>query len=1072
MLFLHASNRYEILRVLLLEHLVRTPGDPFSLQDIIVPSTAIQSDLERAIADQQGVASGIRFSFLSRWLWQRIAALLPDVAPDSPFAPERAQWRLMRLLADETLIRQTPALKDYLASADPLMRHELATRIAALFSNYAIYRPDYLANWQAGQTAQKGHALPHENWQAVLWRRLAAELGLGAEHPAHLFFGSLANEAENAAKKLKLAHALRVFCLHELPPLHLTMLTRMADWVDIHLYLLNPCRAYWLDMPTSKARARLEVAGDTEFLEAGHPLLADWGRQAQTLFTLLLENEAVVATEYFQPGTGESLLNRLQNSLLEGEPPDQGTWALADTDRSVEIHVAHSLFRQLEILRDQVLARIQADPTLRLSDIVVLLPDLENAAPFIAAVFSRGKPYIPHVITGYRASRQNAVAHFLLALMRLAAPGGRLPASEVFAFLREPIAATALGLSADEAESLCAALKTAGARWGLDGERHTDASPLEARHTWTDALARLFLGFTRPVPTEAVGDTIPEPFQGLLPAGNLSGSRARILGSAWLMLERLEKLRRALSEPLTAEGWRALWQQALDEWLGREAEPEMLALRNTLAAIHTLCDDMAAAHSGVEREEPMRIPAQVALAALEEALQADRFGAKPSGALTFASLSALRALPYRMVCLLGLEEGVFPRREQASEFDLMPLKPRPGDRRSGSEARNLFLDLILSARETLYLSYSGRSQRDDGELPPSLLLAQLRDFLVRATGAPPERLQVCHPMQAFSPEYFAGDSRRISFQRDYARALQNAQDEPSGTPFFLAPLPASTEATLRLETLQTFFRHPARSLLRDRLGIQLPYAADETEDIEPQMADPFARYNLGQRLLFAALSGADEAKLLRLARSGVEYPGGRFGEALLTTETKTLVAYANRLLPHWTTRQAGTREMTLTIDGQTLSASPAGFTSEGLLRFRYANAKGNDYIATWLEHLCLSAAGDGVRTRFFARDVDFSFSPLAKEEAHARLADWLCAFQTGNQTPLAFYPETAWVWLQQGEGKGRIKWLGNQYSKPEIDLWWQLALRNTYPDWEDALNEDFTHWRELLLRPLIEALEP
>ncbi|MDR1850145.1 MAG: exodeoxyribonuclease V subunit gamma, partial [Zoogloeaceae bacterium] len=1038
MLFLHASNRYEILRSLLLAHLSGTPGHPLSLQEIIVPNVAIQSDLERAIADQQGVATGIRFSFLARWLWQRIAALLPNVAEESPFAPERSQWRIMRLLADETFIRQ-PTLRAYLAEADPLMRHELAAKIAALFSAYAIYRPDYLTNWQAGRAALKDRALPHEDWQAALWRKLAAELGLGAEHPALLFFATLADETQNAAKKLRLSHALRVFCLSELPPLHLEMLTRMADWVDIHLYLLNPCRAYWLDLLTSKARARLEVAGHADYLESGHPLLADWGGQTQALFIQLLQNDRIHASEYFAPDAGTSLLVRLQNSLLEGEPPAAGAWSLEEADRSVEIHVAHSLFRQLEILRDQLLARIKTDSTLRLSDIVVLLPDLESAAPWIEAVFARGKPHIPHAIAGYAAPRKNAVAHFLLALLNLAAPGSRLPASEVFAFLREPLVAAALGLSDDDAENLCAALKTAGARWGLDTHRKShknvpDESPLEARHTWRDALARLFLGYASAPIGEAGEAPVTEPFLGLLPAGNLSGSRARILGSAWLLLERLEKLRHALIEPLSAEGWRTLWQQVLDEWLGDGEDiadtPEMTgeaALRQTLAALHTLCDDMAAANQGnhAQQAEPLRIPAQVALAALETALQTDAFGARPSGALTFAALSGLRALPYRMVCLLGLDDGAFPRREQAFEFDLMPLEFRQGDRRQGSEARNLFLDLILSARETLYLSYSGKSQRDDGDLLPSLLLTQLRDFLCKATGAPLERLQIVHPLQAFSPEYFSGDSRRVSFMRDYAEALQNAQSaaEASGKPFFVAPLPTPVDTTVHLTELQAFFRHPARALLQNRLGIRLPDTADETEDSEPQTAQGLARYNLGQRLLAAALAGADEAKLLRLARSGVEYPGGRLGEALLATETKAVIAYANRLRPLWRSRQTEAREISLISGGQSISASLSGLTPDGLLRFRYANAKGSDYIAIWLEHLCLNADGAGLQTRFFARDTDFSFSPLAREDAQARLADWLAAWRDGNQAPLAFYPETAWAWQQRGEGAGRIKWL-------------------------------------------------
>ncbi|MDR0234174.1 MAG: exodeoxyribonuclease V subunit gamma, partial [Zoogloeaceae bacterium] len=808
----------------------------------------------------------------------------------------------------------------------------------------------------------------------------------------------------------------------------------------------------------------------------GHPLLADWGRQTQTLFTTLLENDAIVETGHFQPNAGESLLIRLQNSILDNAPPVAGAWTLPESDRSVEIHAAHSLFRQLEILRDQLLARIKADPHLRMSEIVVLLPDLEAAAPWIDAVFGRAEPRIPYVITGFAPARKNAVARLLLALMNLAAPESRLPASEVFAFLREPLSAALLDLSGSEAETLCSALKAAGARWGMDrGREGADGKPLEARHTWRDALARLFLGYALPAPTEHPGETPAEPFLGLLPSGNLAGSRARILGSVWLLLERLESLQKVLLRPLSADGWRALWQHTLDEWLddGKVAGlPDMMtefALRQTLAAIHALCDNMAAASEG--QEDALPIPAPVALAALEKALQTDASGAKPSGALTFASLAALRPLPYRMVCALGLEDGAFPRRDQTPEFDLMPLLPRPGDRNQSHDQRNLFLDIILSARETLYLSYSGRSQRDDGELPPSLLLAQLRDFLCQATGAPLERLQVVHPLQAFSPEYFSDDPRRVSFRHDYAEALRNASGQASPAPFFTAPLPPPTVKRLGLPELQSFFRHPARALLRDQLGIRLPEAADEPEDIEPQTVLPLPRHALGQRLLAAAIEGADEARLLRLARSGVEYPGGRLGEALLTTETKAVVAYVHRLLPHWQARQKAAREISLTVHDHTLLASLSNLTPEGLFSFRYARAKGRDYISTWLEHLFMNADGIEARTFFFARDRDFVFAPLARADALALLADWLEAWQTGNQTPLAFYPETAWAWQQEGESRGRAVWLDSRSIPAEADAWWQLALSHRHATLEDALNEEFGHWREKLLRPLAQCLE-
>lgn len=1086
MLHLVTSNRYEILKARLLERLAAAPADPFLTQEVIVPSAAVKRDLQLDMARRYGVAAGVEFPFLAEWLWQRIAQLVP-VAAVSPFAPERAAWRLFRLFQDAELVAAHPRLAGYLAAADPVMALDLARRVAMLFEHYLTYRPDWLEAWRRGQPARLPGAGARERedeaWQMALWQRFTADLGAASQHPGVAFFAALEALGPAGAAQAGLPAEAHVFALSTLPPLHLEMLARLARWVDVRLYLINPCADYWYELVADKRQTRLAVAGKAMYLDDRYPLLAAWGSQTQALFSLILERVADASEMHgdFRASGADTLLARFQDSLLNLAAPATGEWPLAPDDRSIEIHVAHSLTRALEILHDQLLDRFETDPTLGPGDVLVALPDLDAAAPLIDAVFGTAGR-LPYTITGQKAVRSNPVARVLLQLLDLAAPPTRLPASQVFAVLQEPLVATALGLDEAALEQLHEALLEAGVRWGLDAAGRAAAGlPGDVRHTWRDALARLLLGYALPSGAN-------QPFAGMAAAGALAGSRARVLGVLWWVLESLEALAAALAEPRPAAAWRDLWQAQLGLWLGDA--PGRLdaaeALRDVLAALEALAQAMA--EGGAETP----IPWPAARAGLETALEAQARGGMPAGSITFTALPSLRHLPYRQICLLGLDDGVFPRVDRPLEFDLTPLEARPGDRQRRQDERNLFLDLILATRERLYLSYTGRSQRDDTPQPPSILVAELLEFLCRATGAPPERLCVQHPLQAFSPRYFAAaeraDARLVSYRAAYAAALNPApgadiasdvgapppeadEDAASAAPqprFFVGALPSLSVARLELGELRDFFRHPARALLRDRLGLGLPGHEAELEDEEPMLLDGLERFRLADRLLPAALAGAERAELLALARAGAELPSGCLGEALAVAEVEALLAFACAVRPRLAGLMPAPLDFVLEVAGSELAGSLAAWGADGLLRYRCARAGSSDYVAAWLDHLCLNAlapAGVARQTVHVARDRVFCFLPVA--DPMPLLAAWLAHYRRGLAAPLPFYPRTAWTWVREGPAKGRQQWLGNRERPGEAaDPWWALALRGE----AEPLGAAFVVTAQDLLEPLLAHL--
>ena len=404
MLHIHFSNRFEALARLLQARLADARGGPLDIDTVIVPSAAVGRALTLALADAQGLASNLRLAYLAQWLWQQMARVLPAVPAQSPFAPAALAWRVYAAFGDAGFVAAHPRLQHYLARADALMRCQLAQRVAALIEPYSTYRPDLLAAWRDGRLPLDH---PDQAWQAALWRRLCDELSLDSTHPAQTFVQALREGGAALARARGLPARLQVLALPTMAPLHIELLAALGEHIDIDVYALNPCREYWFELVDRRRLARLSAQGRAEGHEVGHRLLAAWGRQTQAHIDTLLERcgDAELDDAHYQPAPGATLLARLQNSILDLQDPAPGSAPWTDGDRSIELHVCHSLTRELEVLHDRLLGLFGDDPALRPGDVLVTVPDLEAAAPLIDAVFGSAPRGAPHPVRDHRPRR-------------------------------------------------------------------------------------------------------------------------------------------------------------------------------------------------------------------------------------------------------------------------------------------------------------------------------------------------------------------------------------------------------------------------------------------------------------------------------------------------------------------------------------------------------------------------------------------------------------------------------------------------------------------------------------------
>ena len=472
MLQLHFSNRYETLTRLLLDNLDAAAGNVLEPLQVIVPSRAVEKSLTLAIADATGICANVRFEFLARWLWRQIARLVPGVGDASPFEPETLTWRIWGVLGDADFIAPHARLAAWLCDGDALLRYELACRLAALLRDYSTYRDDWLEAWAQGREAPDlgPAARGTESWQAELYRRIVAQGHIQARHPGAAFVAALARMDAGAARSAGLPRCLHLFALPTLPPQHLRLLAALSPLVEVHLYVLNPCQEYWFEVVERRRLSYLALRGRDQYHEQGNRLLAAWGRQAQSHIDLLVQQDgATVADDWhFAPNPAGTLLAQLQNSILALTEPGPATLVLAPGDRSIEVHNCHSLGRELEVLHDALLDLFAgADGTLRPSDVLVAVPDLEAAAPLIEAVFGTvpAARAIPFQLTGRSRSTVNAPARTLVALLSLAA--SRCTAPAVFDLLQQSGVARRFGLDDEALQRVRDWMQGSGMRWAL-----------------------------------------------------------------------------------------------------------------------------------------------------------------------------------------------------------------------------------------------------------------------------------------------------------------------------------------------------------------------------------------------------------------------------------------------------------------------------------------------------------------------------------------------------------------------------------------------------------------------------
>ena len=1045
MIRVHASNRMETLAEWLAEDMREQPAEPLDAERIVVPHRLLGEWLRLELATRLSIAAHLKIELPAEFAWSVMREAVPGLPVESAFEPGALRWRIFDLLgrwaSDDPVGR-------YLADGDSRKRFELADRLAAAYDRCLVFRN---GQWNAGDPSE---------WHVRLWNELVRDIG-AATHwvDAVAAYGRAIEQAGGSSDSASTRARVRLFGIAMLSPSYLELLRRIGAVMDIDLFLLSPSR-------DSRAHGVPSVDAGNEPNE----LVAVWGRLARDMQTLLAEELPADVGRQTHGAVSGTCLGEVHRDILSGRSATEAHTATADSaprigqDETLQIHVCHSRTREVEVLHDRLLGLFDDHPDIQPADVLVLTPDLDAYAPVIEAVFGAADTIQFNI--GRQRARVGTAVNAFLDLLALA--GSRYTASELLAPLRAASVRHRFGLDEGDLASIRDWVGRAGIRWGMDAAHRTEegvAAP--ADNNWHHGLRRLLLAYAIPDDDALIDGIVPCPLDW---RGYQSGAGDyERLGSFVRYCDLARELNGWVADAQTPDDWaQRLRAEILERFFVRQPYFDPESARE-IDAVARLIDDFVSECAVAGADIP--VPFEVLRDALVRSARVEsRAVPRLADGVTVAGLATGQVFPAKVVCLLGMNDGAFPRRPPATAFDFMDGlfaddARQLGDRDARDEDRFAFLEALLAARRCLLVSYTGRDLMEDKPIPPSVVVSELTDYLrqrFQAAGGWETR----HPLQPFSRRYFTSEDRHLfSYSQamaNAARAVERTSQPPARFAGELPPAPAAAGDEIPLEELIYFSSSPTKYFLRNRLGLHLDVYHDEVGDDEPFELNNLEAWELRSDLFERQRNGATGDHRL-LAATG-QLPPDNLGRIQFRETAKEVAALAAALDPY--TEHCEEVAVDIAVDGFRIFGTVGGVRDGSeFLWWRIGGIRPKDKVEVWLRLLALTCAVERPVTAFLLGSKTNAPTMLkgpAPEKARSHLSRWLEAWTDGQNEPLPFFPETSWTWVTS-PSKAEGAWQDN-FGEGNDD-YHRLVFS------EAPLTDAFRSLAGDLLEPLVEATQ-
>jgi exodeoxyribonuclease V gamma subunit len=1112
---LYTSNKTETLLDALAE-VVQTPHQSlFTPEFIIVQNKGMERWISLSLARKLGIWANCRYFFPNEFVESLFTQAFPKLPDRSILDPKYLAWKIMEILPAMLDLAGFESLKNYLSDGRQLKLFQISSLIADTFDQYSLYRPQMVREWDEGKDSQ---------WQAVLWRALFN--GPRELHRSQLQMQLLSQVTGGSFKSPIGPKRISMFGISSLPAFHREIILSLSSLLDVHMFLLNPCNEFWDDVLSEKEMSRISHLKGKKIIqqadlhwEFGNRFLASMGGFGRDFLSALHDADGEEYFIFSEPGSG-SILSCLQSDILhlrERGGEAVSPIAFIKNDSSIQVHSCHSPLREIEVLYDNLLDIFDKMPSLLPSDIVVMTPDIGLYAPFIQAVFGNPEDKhlaIPFSVADRRNDAESPAISAFLSLLSLST--SRCTSTEILSLLESEHIRTKFSLSEDDVSQIRLWVADTRIYWGLD-EKHRSSfvSPTCGDNTWKSGIDQMLLGYA----LRADGITL---FDGLAPFANIEGSQADVLGRFLDFYTSVTELISSISQSHTLSAWGSFLLETVHRFFPDDNNSsgdialiskilkEFITIQNALnpSPLHSwrgvrgeAADESNKATNGANeaREADFLVDFETVRYLLSSTLTASRSSAGfLTGAVTFCEMLPMRSIPFKIVCLLGMNDGVFPRKTRHPSWDIIGTSPRKGDRSLEKEDRYIFLEALMCAREVFYISYIGQDIKDNSAHQPSVAVLEFMDLLDRTffvqpdahgtagspsfpgphASLPSHRVLFRHRLQAFSPFYFAKNGPVSSFSKENFAAAQRVMNPHAASleffPDALPELPPQWQS-VTIADLCDFFSHPARFMLNKRLGISLSDSRIDLQDTEPFTIEGLDGYAIGQLLVEQFIKGESRASCRDYLKAKGMLPHGNAGLCAFAQVADEVSDFVHSLTSLRLNSCTQNILINGTLGGFAINGIIPGFYPPFLCRYRFGRKKPKDIIALWIQSLAFAAFSPEVHVEgsiFAGRDGIWEISGI--ENGNTLLKDLLECYKIGLSKLLPFFPLASWTFAEEmlitksssdAASRDALKaWVGSDYEDGEIkDEYLSMCYKNAP---ESPLGDEFRSVALRILTPL------
>ena len=824
---IYTSSKIDTLSLKLAEN-ISASTNVFIPDYVVTSNSGLNNWVKIQLATQNGIASNLRFVKNNDIIDIAYSVLNEKQSDKTIVNSSLLLWLIYEELGDSTFLNKFTEIADY-CTEDVLKRHGLALKLTQLFEDYQIYITDEFDNGAL------------DDFQKYIWAQIKTKIAthyLTKREVKNQITELLNSEQKQELITDKLPN-IHLFLGVDSTAYHLDIFNKLAEYININFYLFNP---------TSKK-------------EIQNSLVENWGKVLLTMpFDL---SKAINLDENIKLNESNSLLHKIQNNIYQNNPKANNFIVDDLKDNSITINNCYTTTREVEVLYNYIVKTIdESNGELGARDFLVQASNIDDYSSAINSVFSTGPFKIPFSISDKSYATTNSVYNAIEALFNLDTDYKSESIIQLLEFssIREKFEIYDIDLIRN-------LVNEANIRFGAKGDSAIETDSV----SWLNGLNRLIYGL-------CIGDNDSFEFNNGTEVNQgysvdvVEGREGNELINLHYFFTKISEWIEALNASKSLADWHLLIDKLVDNFIETDKHDEISVFKKN-------CSTLSSSNEFVTDNVEYSVIREFVLNILSEQQSRSSFASK---GITFCSMTQMRSVPYKIVILLGANLNAFPRKDKKVSYNLLNNYPSLNKPSLKEQDKYLFFQLLMSAKQKLYISYIGKDIKTNVTLPPSALVDDLCDYIYENTtnfNSEKDALILEHPLHGFSSKYNNKDDKYYSY-------LLNKKEKKSDKKQNVKADTTKDSNEIDVKDFVSFFKNPFKFYYNKILGVYYYEGKELLHDSELFELDSLQNWSVKSKLLYQNSVDVDELRA-EFVKKG-ELPLKNMGLKVLLSNVKEI----------------------------------------------------------------------------------------------------------------------------------------------------------------------------------------